>query len=94
LDIIGYRLELVKDPYGILAGERYEFYVDIEVAEDDELFSELGLYVRIVYRVEEEASAIVNYEIRERQSERYLDFELDEEELAALQTFCQEHLPK
>ncbi len=41
-----YTVELVKDPFGILTGQRYEFLIDIEVEEDDELI----LGKRIIYQ--------------------------------------------
>jgi hypothetical protein len=89
--ITSYSVELVKDPFGILTGQRYEFLLDIEVPEDDELHSESGLYIRVIYRVEEEKTGIVKYDIVERNSERILDFDLEEEEEAIVSAFCKEH---
>ncbi|MED4602745.1 DUF6509 family protein [Paenibacillus validus] len=92
LTVTGYEVELVKDPYGILAGKRYEFVLDIEVPEDDELYSEQGLYIRVIYKVEEDSSGIVKYEIFERTTERYLEFEMEDDEIALVDAFCKEHL--
>jgi len=93
IEISAYSAELIKDPFGILPGTRYEFFLDLDVEEDDELFSEQGVSVRVVYGVEESRSGIVKYELLERSTEKYLDFELEAEELEAIETFCREHLP-
>ncbi|WP_442600994.1 DUF6509 family protein [Paenibacillus sp. KN14-4R] len=92
LTITGYSVELIKDPFGILTGERYEFLVDIEVPEDDELHSDKGLYVRAVYRVDENKTEMIKHEIIERETEQILDFELEDEEAAVLDAFCKEKL--
>ncbi|MCR8641801.1 DUF6509 family protein [Paenibacillus sp. N1-5-1-14] len=92
LTITGYSVELIKDPFGILTGERYEFIVDIEVPEDDELYSDKGIYVRAVYRVEDAKMDMLKHEIIERGSLNVLDFELEDEEAAVLDEFCKEKL--
>jgi hypothetical protein len=92
LTITTYSVELIKDPFGILTGQRYEFLLDIEVPEDDELHSEKGLYIRAIYSVEESKSGIVKYDVHEQQTEQYLDFDLEDEELRLLNDFCQSHL--
>jgi hypothetical protein len=92
LTFTSYSVELIKDPFGILSGERYEFLLDIEVPEDDELYSENDLYIRVIYRVEEGNSGIVKYEIFEKKTQRYLDFDLEDDEIAVVEAFCKEHL--
>ncbi|MEK8131571.1 DUF6509 family protein [Paenibacillus filicis] len=89
--VADYSVEFVKDPFGILEGKRYEFIIDIEVPEDDEIYSENGLYIRVVYRVVEGQGTIVKYDIHERTTEQVLDFDLEDDELAVLQAFCSEH---
>ncbi|WP_159884117.1 DUF6509 family protein [Paenibacillus puerhi] len=89
--VADYSVEAVKDPFGILEGKRYEFIIDIEVPEDDELYSEKGLYIRVIYRVEAGQGSILKYDIHERTTESYLDFDLEDDELAVLQAFCTEH---
>ncbi|GAA4855071.1 hypothetical protein GCM10023310_37490 [Paenibacillus vulneris] len=91
MNITDYSVEFVKDPFGILPGKRYEFVLDIEVDEEDELYSDQGLYVRAIYSVEEAGSRIVKYEIFERGTERYLEFDMEDEEIALVEAFCQEH---
>lgn len=87
-----YTVELVKDPFGILTGQRYEFLIDIEVEEDDELYSESGLYIRAIYSVGEEKSGIMKYELYEKTTQLYLDFDLEDDEVAAVEAFCKEHV--
>jgi hypothetical protein len=92
--ITGHRAAQIKDPYGIIPGERYEFFLDIDVPEDDELFSEKGIYVRVIYGIEESRSGIVKYELYEKQPDLYMDFELENEELEQVEAYCKQHLPK
>lgn len=91
LSITSFSVELIKDPFGILSGKRYEFLLDIEVEEDDELHSENGLYVRVIYNVEESLQSIVKYELYEKSTDKYLDFDLEDVEVEALSHFCKEH---
>ncbi|GIO63834.1 MULTISPECIES: DUF6509 family protein [Paenibacillus] len=92
LTITEYEAEKVKDPFRILQGTRYEFKLDIEVPDDDELYTENGLYVRVIYKVDEDQSAIVKYEIYEKTTGQYLDFDLEEDEVELLENFCRDHL--
>ena len=39
MNITEYTVEQIKDPTGILAGRRYEFLLNIEVPEEDELYT-------------------------------------------------------
>ncbi len=91
LTITEYSVELIKDPFGILAGERYEFLLDLEVPEDDELYSVNGVHLRVIYLVEESRSELVKYEIFEKNTDQYLDLELDGEELQEVADFCGAH---
>ncbi|PLT34154.1 DUF6509 family protein [Bacillus sp. V5-8f] len=92
LAITGYSVERLKDPFGILSGERYEFFLDIDVSEDDELFSEKGLNIRVLYTVDGDKQEIIKYDIIEKETEEILDFELEEDEEAIINSFCKEHL--
>ncbi|CDN45933.1 MULTISPECIES: DUF6509 family protein [Paenibacillus] len=92
MEITEYSVEKIKDPFGILDGQRYEYLLQIEVDEEDELYSPSGLYVRAVYKQEGAGGSIIRHEIRERGSDRLLDFGLEDEELAELETFCKEHI--
>jgi hypothetical protein len=92
LSITGYTVELIKDPFGILTGARYEFLLDIEVPDDDELYSEKGVYIRVIYNVDDNTAGMVKYEIVEQSTDQYLNFELEEDEAAYVESFCKEHL--
>ncbi|MBM7563266.1 DUF6509 family protein [Paenibacillus sacheonensis] len=91
VEIEAYEVEKVKDPFGILTGERYEFKLEIEVAEDDELYVEGGLYIRVIYRVDGEDGKIVRYALHERINDKFVDAELEDEEERMLESFCGEH---
>ncbi|KYC92258.1 DUF6509 family protein [Heyndrickxia sporothermodurans] len=92
MNITGFTIEKLEDPTGILVGDRYEYIIDIEVPEDDELFSENGLYVKVIYVVNGNEQRIAQYQIFENITHTYLDFELEEEELQMLHVFCKENL--
>lgn len=90
----GYNVENVKDPFGILTGKRYEFLIELDVPEDDELYVENGVTVRTIVKVVEEQISIVSYELQETTTGELLDFDLEEDEEEALLLFCKEHLPE
>jgi len=92
--ISSYTVELIKDPFAILTGERYEFLLDIEVPEEDDLHTENGLYLRVIYLVEEGKTGIIKYEFLEKQTDQYYDFEMEEDEKVGVSAFCAEHLPE
>jgi len=91
VNIIEFQVEYVKDPFGILDGRRYEFILDLELDEEDELYSPHGVYVKAIYRVSEEGGSVVKHELYERTTNRYLEFELEDEELTELEAFCAAH---
>ncbi|USK61267.1 DUF6509 family protein [Peribacillus asahii] len=92
ITITEYSVEKLKDPFGILTGERFEYVLDIEVSEDDELYTEGGLSIRLIYVVDGEEQTIKQYNIIAKANEEVLDFDLEEEELHMLLTFCKEHM--
>lgn len=91
IEIAAYTVESIPDKFGIISGKRYEFMLEIEVSEEDELYSEGGLYLRVIYKEEEGRTGIVKYEFIERSTNKYLDFELENEEEALVESFCKEH---
>lgn len=88
--ITSYTVEAIKDHFGILSGNRYEFMLELEVPEEDELFSEAGNLLRVIYKEEESRTSIVKYEFIESGTNRFLDFELEDDELAMIDAFCKE----
>lgn len=92
LTITNHTVKLIKDPFKILTGERYEFILEIDVPEDDELYFENGLNARVIYTVDETRTGIVKYELLERTSEKYVEFDLEDDELEVIDIFCKGHL--
>lgn len=90
LTISEYSVERVKDPFRILAGERYEFLLDLALEEEDELYSEHGVYVKAIFKVIGEESGIVSYDLIERVTNRYLAFDLEPDEETDIAAFCKE----
>jgi hypothetical protein len=88
--ITEYTVELIKDPFGILDGARYEFKLDLDVEEDDELYTDNGVSIRVVYKVTDDGSDIVKYDLHEKSTDKYLDFDLEDDEVAAVAAFCKE----
>jgi len=85
-----YTVEAVADPFRILSGDRYEFIIDVEVEEDDELYHEEGVRLRVVYAVNEDQSKIVKYEFQTADAGKYIDIEMEDDELAMVEQFCAE----
>ncbi|MNC39283.1 hypothetical protein D3C75_879340 [compost metagenome] len=91
LEITSYSVEWIRDPFGIIRGRRYEFLLDIQVEEDDEMYSPHGLTLRVIYLADGEASKIIKYEFLEKSTGKYLDFAMVDEEYAETLAFCQAH---
>lgn len=86
-----YTIEKVEDPFGILHGNRYEFFIDFEVDEEDELYREQGLKLKVLYVVDDNGPRVVHFHILEADTEKVLEFELEDEEIQMVKDFCQEH---
>ena len=91
MEIREYTVEQIVDPTGILTGNRYEFILHIEVPEDDELYHENGLQLKVLYFVDGEEKKILNYHFYDSLENKYLDFELEEEEKVLVEGFCHSH---
>jgi hypothetical protein len=94
LKFTSYKVDNLKDPFGILTGKRYEFVVNLDVPEDDELYVENGVSARVIVKVEEEQTSIVSYDLMETTTGKILEFDMEEEEEEALVLYCKEHLPE
>lgn len=92
MDITGYSLEQLNDPTGIMVGDRYEFLLDVEVDEDDELYAPGGLEIRAIIAAEESGIRMPQYTITEKISKKVLEFGLEEEEEEQVLAFCREQL--
>jgi len=92
MNITGYSVEKIIDPTGILEGDRYEFLLDIEVDEEDELFSRDGVTLRVIFVVTARNEKIAQYQFLENSTNQILDFELEEDEVKLVTQFCKEHI--
>ncbi|MCJ8006486.1 DUF6509 family protein [Lederbergia wuyishanensis] len=92
MEITGYTVEQLQDPTGILEGDRYEFYLNIDVPEDDELFSENGIQLRVIFSVIGDKKRVAHYEFIEQVTNQVLDFALDEEEEKMVEDYCFQQL--
>lgn len=91
LKIIEYTVEQINDPTGIIIGDRYEFYLNIEVPEDDDLAEEQGLQLKVLYAVDESSSRMLTYHFYNSIENKFLDFELEEDEEKLVDDFCRNH---
>jgi len=91
VNITEYTVEQIKDPTGILEGERYEFFLTIEVPEDDELYTEHGLQLKVLFLVNNEQTKIVSYHFYDSIENKYLEFALEDDEEKMVYDFCLTH---
>ncbi|MED4204053.1 DUF6509 family protein [Neobacillus mesonae] len=92
LNITSYTVEKLEDPFGLLSGDRYEFFLDLDIDDEDELFSEKGVGLRVLFVAEGEQTKIVSYHFFEQGSEKVFDFALEDDEEEEILQFCKEHL--
>lgn len=90
MKIIESTIELLEDPFGILSGERYEIFLTLEVDEEDELFSEHGIKLKLIFAIENNESKIAQYDFIENTTEKVLDFALDEDEEQQVKSYCEQ----
>ncbi|MEQ6375961.1 DUF6509 family protein [Bacillaceae bacterium S4-13-58] len=92
MEVKSYSVEKWNDPTGIIEGDRYEFLLEVEVEEDDELYSEEGLSLKVILAIYGEDVRIVNYQFYEATSNKPLDFALEEDEEEEILSFCKDHI--
>ena len=92
MEITAFLIEEIKDPTNIIEGERYEFLLDIEVDEEDELYSEAGIELRAIISKINDEIKLLNYFIIDKQDNNYLDFALEEDEEEIILAFAKEQL--
>ncbi|MFL0584203.1 DUF6509 family protein [Solibacillus silvestris] len=92
MNITQFSIEEILDPTKIIEGKRYEFLLDVEVDEEDELYSAAGLEIRVIVGVIDANVRIVNYFITDKANNEFLDFALEEDEEAMILAFCKEEL--
>ncbi|CAM4021052.1 DUF6509 family protein [Saccharibacillus endophyticus] len=91
MEFTEYTVEKIRDAFGIVQGERYEFVFEFEVDEEDELYTPQGLLLRVIYSVNGEVKKIVKHEIIERATQKVLEFDLEDDELEETEAFCAAH---
>lgn len=94
MEITAFSIEEIKDPTNIIEGKRYEFLLDIEVDEEDELYSAAGIEIRVIAGQKDEEVRILNYFLTDKADNKMLDFALEEEEEAMILNFVREELDK
>lgn len=92
MNITGHTVEKLEDPFGLLTGDRYEFFLDIDVDEDDELYSEKGIGLKIIYVIDDNGPKISHYHFFEKSSEKVLDFALEEDEEDLVKNYCAQNI--
>jgi len=89
MNIIESTIETLEDPFGILSGERYEIFLTLEVDEEDELYSEHGIKLKLIFAIDQNQSKIAQYDFIESTTEKVLDFALEEEEEQQVKAYCE-----
>jgi hypothetical protein len=88
LNITGHSVEKLEDPFGLLSGDRYEFFLELSVDEEDELYSDTGIGLRVIFVRDAGDEKISNYYLYERGKEKVLDFALEDDEEALVLEYC------
>ncbi|MDQ1001960.1 hypothetical protein QFZ28_002360 [Neobacillus niacini] len=88
MNITGHTIEKLVDPFGLLSGDRYEFFLEIDVEEEDELYSEKGVGIKVLFVVDEKGARISHYHLYERGTDKVLDFALEEDEELTVFNYC------
>ena len=94
MEITAFSIEEIKDPTNIIEGKRYEFLLDVEVDEEDELYSAAGIEIRVIVGQKDEEVRVLNYFLTDKADNKMLDFALEEEEEAMILQFVREELNK
>lgn len=94
MNITGHTVEKLDDPFGLLTGDRYEFFLQLEVDEEDELYSDKGVGLKLIFVVEGLENKMSSYYFFEKGTGEVLDFELEEDEVELVMNYCRENLPK
>lgn len=90
MNIVESTIEKLDDPFGILSGDRYEIFLSLVIDEEDELYSEHGIKLKLIYVVEDDKTKIAQYDFIENTTGRIFDFALEEEEEEEIKKYCQQ----
>ena len=92
MEIGAFSVEEIKDPTNIIEGKRFEFLIDLEVDEEDDLYSEAGIEIRVIVGQKGEEVRLLNYFLIDKADNEMLEFALEEEEEEMILRFVQEEL--
>ncbi|WP_088006698.1 DUF6509 family protein [Indiicoccus explosivorum] len=92
MEIINHEVTELKDPTGIMPDRRFEWLLDVEVEEEDELYTEKGLVLRVILAQGNDGMRIVQHFFLEKESEQVLDFAMDDEEEQQVLDYCRANL--
>ncbi|WP_040226049.1 DUF6509 family protein [Bhargavaea cecembensis] len=92
MDITGHQVEQLHDPTGIIEGERYEFFLDLDIDEEDELYTEGGVRLRVLYAVRDGREWIAAYDFIGAATGEVLGFALEDDEEEEVNAYCRAHL--
>ena len=92
MNITGHTVEKLQDPFGLLTGDRYEFMLSVEVEEEDELYTEKGLGLRVIYVKEDHSDKISQYHFFEQGTGTFYDFSLEDDEVDIVLNYCRENI--
>ena len=94
MNITQFSIDEIKDPTNIIEGKRYEFLLDVEIDEEDELYTEAGIEIRVLIGHNGDEVRVLNYFIIDKKDNEYLDFALEDEEEQMIIEFCRGELTK
>ncbi|MFC3209732.1 DUF6509 family protein [Planomicrobium okeanokoites] len=92
MEIIDFTFHKINDPTGIMESDRYEFLLTVEVDEDDELYTEAGLDLRVIMAADESGARIAHYNFMDKQTGKAMEFALEDDEEAEVQAYCRDKL--
>ncbi len=91
MEITGHTVELLNDPTGIIEGDRYEFFLDLDIDEEDELYIESGAKLRVLFASQDGREWIANYDFIEAATGTPMGFALEEDEEQEVLDYCRTH---
>lgn len=92
MDIISYVMNQILDPTNIIEGDRYEFTLELNIDEEDELFQVGGVDLRAIIAKKEQEFSVVDYFFIAKADQTYLEFALEDDEEQEVLTFCKAHI--
>ncbi|MFC7366490.1 MULTISPECIES: DUF6509 family protein [Bhargavaea] len=88
MEITGHTVELLNDPTGIIEGDRYEFFLELDIEEEDELYTEGGVKLRAIFAEHDGREWIATYDFIEAATGKAMGFELEEDEEQEVLEYC------